>query len=169
MRTDAIVEVLACYFPKGYKTHASEIEYLVSGTGPSWEDASDVIPEENRDPFVNLIGQEIPDRDRPDSIFNQDWIGFDFVLISECNGDDFISGAELTLQECGPEETFGPFRKELLEMVKAEGIGPERKLVRILTAWSYWSDGQTSPYTDDFDDGITLQGRLDMENVAVRK
>ena len=167
MNTDSIVEVRAFFYAKGDKVHVSEIEELVSGTGPTWEEATDVIPEEQRDPPFNGIGQPIPDEERPDSVFNQDWIGLSFVAIAD-RGDGHCSGLEWMAEEAGEEDVFGPFRDELRKMAEEECIGKENRVVRLVTAWSYWTKGQPLP-DDDFDCGVELQGRLDMCNLALRK
>ncbi len=160
---DAIVEVTIHYFKKGQKCFAGELEDLVGLGKPTWEEASSEIPEAERGPKENLVGQFILDQ-QPDTVFNQDWIGFAFHWLGE-GANDWHCGVDYIVENLGLEETFEPFRDDLLKLAPAP-IG-HQTFVRFLTAFSYWGHTRHSYDGDDYEDGIELVGRLDMGNVNV--
>jgi hypothetical protein len=160
---DSVVEVTACFFKKGDKARAREIEEF-DGLGVSWEDASREIPLGDRGEISEATEQWIAhggQDERFDSEFIQDWVGFAFQVV----GWDHDSGTEGILQNIGIEETFGAFREELEAIAKQlrgkTKRGEDDSMVRFLTAWSFWSEGSVSIFEDDYEDGVELMGWID--------
>jgi hypothetical protein len=160
---DCIVEVSIHYFKKGDKVFFKNIEHLCHLGGDSVEDATDEIPETERTTKRLAWHNTIIDT-YPDSVFNQDWTGFEFSLVGE-GTKNWRCGVDYYIDNFGDEETFTPFRDDLLKL--AQTVPPsKRNFVRVLAAFNYWSyrDGN---WGDEYEDGIKLVGRLDMCNINI--
>ena len=163
-KADAIIEVTVHYFTKGEKIDASYLESLFTLGGKAWDEATDEVPEAERGPTHNVIGQPIEDG-RPDSVFKEDWIAFSFETVAEGGYDD-VNVVEQEVEQIGWEEALEGCRDDLLKLLPPHNE-KGNPVVKILTAWVLKSSGSSSCWggDDSVECWLELVGRLDMRNV----
>lgn len=164
-KADSIIEVTIHHFFKGEKYFAGELEELFSLGGKSWDEVTDEIPEAERGPTLNEIGQKLQD-DRPDCLFKEDWIAFSFVTVAEGTAS-WPNCVEYEVSEIGWEEALGECRDELLALAPKLEDPEKGNIVKILTAWRFVTEGGNHWWggDDDYDCYLELVGRLEMSNI----
>jgi hypothetical protein len=167
-KADSIIEVTIHHFFKGEKELGEYLEAeLFSLGGKSWDEVTDEIPEAERGPTHNGLGQELNEK-RPDCLFKEDWIAFSFVTVAEGTAD-WPNCVEYEVNEIGWEEALRECRDELLALAPKLEDPKKGNIVKILTAWRFVTvGGKSSSWycsDDDFDCYLELVGRLEMSNI----